>query len=148
MESKRRVGVDSNILVAGILSEWGAAKGILILAATQVFTLVLLSPVEKEVERAIASTARGQVTLKRLLELCRPERHPVPLAAEIHSARRFLPVLRHSNDLPVLASALVARPDWFVSDNTAHFGPDLAAATGLHILTSSDFLRRLIVPVP
>jgi predicted nucleic acid-binding protein len=148
MEGKRRVGVDSNILVSGILSEWGAAKGVLILAATRVFTLVLLEPVVSEVSIALAETAKGQAALSRLLSLCRPERQKAPQPDEIIDVRRFLPLLRHSNDLPVLASVLKARPDWFLSDNTDHFGPELAEATGLNILTSFDFLRRLIVPAP
>ena len=148
MRSRPRVGVDSNILVSGILSEWGAAKGILILAATRVFTLVLLEPVVLEVERALVLTARGKAAYRRLLNLCHPQHHPAPQTAEIDEARKFLPVLRHSNDLPILASILKARPDWFLSDNTAHFGPELAAATGLNILTSYHFLRRLIVPTP
>jgi hypothetical protein len=148
MESKRRIGVDSNILVSGILSEWGAAKGTLILAATRVFTLVLLEPVVLEVERALTGTAKGQAAYRRFLSLCRPERYPAPQTADIDNARIFLPALRHSNDLPVLASILKARPDWFLSDNTDHFGPELAEVTGLNILTSHDFLRRLIVPTP
>ncbi len=146
MGSKLRVGVDSNIVVSGILSEWGAAKGTLILAATRVFTLVLVEPVVIEVERALAKTARGLVTYRHLLNICRPERHPAPQPDEIIEARRFLPVLRHINDLSVLASVLESRPDWFLSDNPDHFGPKLAEATGLNILTSVDFLHRLIVP--
>lgn len=148
MESKLRVVVDSNILVSGILSEWGVAKGTLILAATGVFTLVLVEPVVIEVERALAQTVRGLATYRRLLNICRPERQPAAQPDDILSARRFLPVLRHLNDLPVLASVLKARPDWFLSDNTEHFGADLARATGLNILTSVDFLHRLIVPSP
>jgi len=148
MESKRRVAVDSNILVSGIMSEWGAAKGTLILAATRVFTLVLVEPVVVEVQRALATTAKGQAAYRRLMSLCRPERHPAPQTDEIDDAKRFFPALRHINDLPVLASILKARPDWFLSDNTHHFGTELAAATGLNILTSFDFLRQLIVPMP
>jgi hypothetical protein len=148
MDSKPRVGVDSNILVSGIMSEWGAAKGTLILAATRVFTLVLVEPVAVEVQRALVTTAKGQAAYRRLMSLCRPERHPAPQTDEIDNARRFLPALRHINDLSVLASVLKARPDWFLSDNTDHFGKELAAVTGLNILTSFDFLRRLIVPCP
>lgn len=148
MEDKRRVGVDSNILVSGILSEWGAAKGVLILAATRVFTLVLVEPVVLEVERALADTERGKAAYRRLLSLCRPERHPTPQPDEVNDAKRFLPALRHINDLPVLASVLKTRPDWLLSDNPDHFGPELATATELNILTSFDFLRRLIVPMP
>jgi hypothetical protein len=148
MGSKLRVGADSNILVSGILSEWGTAKGTLILAAAQVFTLVLVEPVVIEVERALSKTARGLTTYRRFLNICRPECHPAPQPDEILDARRFLPVLRHINDLSVLASVLKARPNWFLSDNPDHFSPKLAEATGLNILTSLDFLRRLIVPAP
>jgi len=148
MESKRRVAVDSNILVSGILSEWGAAKGTLILAATRLFTLVLVEPVVIEVERALSKTERGLGAYRRLLNICRPERYPTLQPDEVDDAKKFLHVLRHINDLHVLAGILKARPDWFLSDNTDHFGPELVAATGLNILTSFDFLRRLIVPAP
>ncbi|MBM3242733.1 PIN domain-containing protein [Candidatus Poribacteria bacterium] len=148
MEGKRRIGVDSNILVSGVLSEWGAAKGVLILAATRVFTIVLVEPVVIEVERVLAKTARGIATYRRLLNICRPERHPITQPDELLDAKKFLPVLRHINDLSILASVLKARPDWFLSDNPDHFGSKLAEATGLNILTSVDFLRRLIVPAP
>jgi len=153
--NKRRIGIDSNILVDGILSEWSYAKGILILAVAQVFTLVLTEPVVSEVESALADRAQGpedyrrlQEAYRKLLSKCRLERHPAPDEAEINKTRQFLPALRHSNDLPVLASILEVRPDWFVSDNNDHFGPKLAKATGLNILTGFEFLRQLIVPAP
>jgi hypothetical protein len=64
------------------------------------------------------------------------------------ASRSLLVHLRHLNDLPVLVAAVKAGPDWFISDNVAHFGPEVANATGLNILTSYEFLRRFTPPRP
>jgi hypothetical protein len=140
------VGVDTNILCAGVRVRWGAPKGVLVLAATGVFKLVVVRPVHEEVERILAAYPTELRDYQRLLTICRAEVGPELTPEQIAACAHLLPHLRHTNDLPVLAAALQAQPDWFLSDNPAHFGPDLAAASGLNISTSGDFLRRLIVP--
>ena len=66
----------------------------------------------------------------------------VDLDVERH-APALMPVLRHLNDLPAVVSALQARPDWVISANREHWNDDVAARTGLRIVTPQHFLTRL-----
>ncbi len=50
-------------------------------------------------------------------------------------------VIRHGNDVPVLVTAMNARPDWLVTANTEHFTPEVARRTDLRIVTPRTFLR-------
>jgi hypothetical protein len=55
-------------------------------------------------------------------------------------------VLRHLNDLPVVVSAVEARPDWVIAENVAHWNAALATRTGLAIVTPRQFLRQVVLP--
>jgi hypothetical protein len=55
----------------------------------------------------------------------------------------ILPALRHTNDLEAVVSAMQARPDWVISTNTDHWGPPLAARTGLRTGTPMAFLEEM-----
>lgn len=55
----------------------------------------------------------------------------------------IMPALRHENDVAAVVSAIVTRPDWVLSTNTAHWNAALAARTGLRIATPQAFLEQL-----
>ena len=55
MDNLVGVGVDTNILCAGMRARWGAPKGVLILAATGVFRLVVVRPVHEEAEHILVA---------------------------------------------------------------------------------------------
>jgi predicted nucleic acid-binding protein len=108
----------------------------------------VLSPyVEIEVERALLDRfARDPVEGSRLLDeyalalsLLAPERTE-RISPEEFTAHRAL--IRHVNDVPVLVTAIKARPDWLVTANTEHFTPEVAARTGLRIVTPREFLAQ------
>jgi hypothetical protein len=144
--SKLRIGVDSNILCAGILVPWGAPKAVLILAASRLFELILVQPVIDEVERVLSARGAAIEEYRKLIRLCHPTIYPRPTSDALDRHRHLLPYLRHINDYAVMVAALEADPDWFLSDNTAHFSPSLAVASGLNLLTSQEFISRLILP--
>jgi hypothetical protein len=52
------------------------------------------------------------------------------------------PLIDHQNDVPVLAAAISARPDWLLTDNIRHFNQKVSASTGITIVTPSQFLKR------
>jgi hypothetical protein len=118
----------------------------MVLAATRVFQMVLLKVVQEEVERLFAARPPALDLYQRWQTWARPETWPAASADHLQAARQHLPLLRHVNDLPVLAEALAARPAWFLSDNTDHFSPALALATGLRFESGVGFLRRLRLP--
>lgn len=142
-----RVFPDSNVLIEGLFAPWSASRAILILARARAFRLVLSPYVEAEVERALLNRlARDPSEGARLIDdyalaltLLAPER-TARITQEEFEAHRLL--IRHIHDVPVLVTALKARPDWFVTANTAHFTPEVAAKTGMRIVTPHEFLAR------
>ena len=52
-------------------------------------------------------------------------------------------LIGHEADVPVLLSAIQAKPDWLLTRNTKHFTPQVAKRTGLQIGSPADFFRLL-----
>lgn len=149
-----RVFPDSNVLVEGLFAPWSASRAILILARAELFRLVLSPYVEEEVERALLKVlAKDEAEGTRLiddyglaLKLLAPERTGRRITREEFDAHRHL--IRHGSDVPVLVTAIKARPDWLVTANTEHFTPEVAASTGLRIVTPHQFLRMCGIRLP
>jgi predicted nucleic acid-binding protein len=142
-----RVFPDSNVLIEGLFAPWSASRAILILARARAFRLVLSPYVEAEVERALLNRlARDPAEGSRLIDdyalaltLLAPERVDRITREELEAHRTSI---RHVHDVPVLVTAMKSRPDWFVTSNTAHFTPEVAARTGLRIVTPNEFLAQ------
>jgi hypothetical protein len=76
----------------------------------------------------------------KLLGLANPETIPYPSKADVLAARRSI---AHQADVPVLLSAIRARPHWLLTHNTKHFNPSVASRNKLQIGTPADFFRAL-----
>ncbi len=146
---KLRLFLDSNVLTGGIVSPWGLDKAVLSLCAAKICRLVLAEAVREEVEEnlllhAAALPPDAADTLlesyRRLIELTRPETIPFPDPQSVLASRS---IIRHEADVPVLLSAITAKPDWLLTHNTKHFTPTLAKRTGLRIATPVDFFTTL-----
>ena len=152
----RRLFLDAGVMIQGFVAEWGAPKALLVLATVrEAFTIVLAQQIEREVRRAFArriATAQPSERLaveQRLVAsfegwLARValERLAAPAPSTVYGQLGvILPALRHTNDLEAVVSAMQARPDWVISTNTDHWGPALAARTGLRIGTPIAFLE-------
>ena len=66
------------------------------------------------------------------------ERVPHVTEQEFLAARSMI---RHMHDVPIIAAAIRAKPDWFLTDNTSHFDHRVAEKSGLTIATPQDFLK-------
>lgn len=146
---KIRLFLDSNVLIAGIVSDWGLDKAVLSLCAARVCRLVLAEAVRDEVEEhllahteKLSSFDAGHVIedYRRLIELMHPEivRYP---AGELVRKNRHL--IRHASGVPVLLSAMASQPDYLLTHNTKHFTRDVSRRTGLRIATPATFFRTL-----
>lgn len=144
-----RVFLDANIILGGLLSEWGLDKAILSLSAAKVIRWVLGEVVRREVETNLLmhTTALAPDDADHLLEdyvclieLASPEIVPPPSLSEVQRSRALI---RHLSDVPVLLSAIAAAPDFLITRNTAHFTPEVAARTGLRIVTPREFFVEL-----
>jgi predicted nucleic acid-binding protein len=144
-----RLFLDSNVLTGGIVSPWGLDKAVLSLCAARICRLVLAKAVREEVEENLLLHAGGlspadaeQVLedYRRLVSLTDPELVPYPDADRVRSNRHLI---RHAADVPVLLSAVDAKPDWFLTHNTRHFNKAVAQRAGLRIATPTEFFRAL-----
>jgi hypothetical protein len=52
-------------------------------------------------------------------------------------------LIRHAPDVPVLPSAMAAKPDWRLTHNTKHFTQAVAARCGLRIATPVELFETL-----
>lgn len=146
---KLRLFLDSNVLTGGIVSPWGLDKAVLSLCAAKICRLVLAEAVREEVEEnlllhsTVLSPAQAETLIesyRRLIELTRPEVVAYPDANAVRTNRS---IIRHEADVPVLLSAMAAKPDWLLTHNTKHFTPAVAQRTGLRIATPVEFFETL-----
>jgi predicted nucleic acid-binding protein len=141
-----RVFTDSNVLVEGLVSPRSTSRAILILARARVFKLVLSPYVEKEVEEALLKRLSFDYEAgSRLIDdyalamqLLDPERLERISKADFDANRHLI---RHLNDVPVLVTAIKAKPDWLITANTEHFSDEVAERTGLRIINPGGFLK-------
>lgn len=146
---KLRLFLDSNVLLGGMVAQWGHDKAVLSLCAAGIAQLVLAAAVREEVEENLlgyaqrlpaARAKRLMDDYRQLIELTRPDCIPFP-SADLLSVHRGL--IRHTADVPVLVSAMQARPDWVLSNNSKHFTETVAERTGLRIATPHIFFKTL-----
>lgn len=150
-----RLFLDSNVLTGGIVSPWGLDKAVLSLCAARICRLVLAEAVRDEVEENLLLHAAVLPILeeaekivddyRKLVQLTQPEVIPYP-GADLVWANRHL--IRHEPDVPVLLSAMSAKPDWLLTHNTKHFTQSVAQSTGLQIATPAQFFRKLSTLLP
>jgi predicted nucleic acid-binding protein len=144
-----RLFLDSNVLLGGIVAEWGLDKAVLSLCAAKVARLVLAEAVRDEIEENLLIHAQGLPApegdkliqnYRRVIDLTSPQMVPYPDPAAVRNARNLI---RHEADVPVLLSAIAAQPDWLLSHNTKHFTAAVAQRTGLRTATPMQFFRTL-----
>ncbi|MBI4320689.1 MAG: PIN domain-containing protein [Chloroflexi bacterium] len=141
------VFLDSGVFVEGMVAPWSAARALLILGAYRVIlsetSEVVLVEVTRALERkGIPTNERSDFA--RLLRKLSLTVHARPSEEDVRQGlAKFLPLLHHRADVPVLVAAIAAAPDWLVSSNPDHFTPRVAKACGLRIVTPAQLMRYL-----
>ncbi len=137
-----RVFLDTNVLFSGLHSQGGPPGEILNLYVRGEITVVISRQVLEELVVTIREKLpRAIPVLERLLTGVPPEVVGNPPLAELARARGVI----NPADAPILAAAMVARPDVFVTGNTRHFldNPEVARVSGLRIMTPAQFMDYL-----
>lgn len=150
-QQSQTVFPDTNVFIEALVSPYSVPRAILIMARLKMFRLQLSPYVEAEIEGFLlrlmndpeSEGARLTEDYQRALILLAPDRLPLSTEDEIqaHSV-----LIRHYHDVPVLASATKARPNWLITSNVGHFNAEVAARTGLRIVTPHAFLRQFKLP--
>jgi len=142
-----KVFLDSGVFMQGISARWGAAKAILILGASGVFSVETSEVVIFEIEAALTrngiSTGPGS-EFARLVKELKLVVHPRPSEAAVRDGMsKYSPIVRHKADIPAVVAAVSTSPDWLVSSDTEHFNAKLALKIGLRIVPPPQLLRYL-----
>jgi len=114
-----RVFLDTSVLFAAVLSPTGGARKLFLLAEAGVLRLVVGPTVLAECDEVIRRKAPGSSPrLAQLLAGAQTDTSAAPTKRQIKTAQSYV---RYAPDARVLAEAICAEPDWFVTHDKEHF---------------------------
>lgn len=138
----REVFLDTSVVFSAVLSPTGGARKLFLLGEASVLQLLIGPNVMRECDEVVRRKVPGSLpTLAQLLEIGRVEISPTPTKELIEMARSLV---GYEPDAYVLAEAIRAKPDWFITHDKEHF---LKECEGLNldfqIGTPGDLLQSL-----
>lgn len=140
---KINIFLDSSALIAGIISETGAAHVLLQLGETEDIALTISELVLNETERSIArkspenlGNAKKEIQKSNIKVLQDPSRKEI-------QANLYL--MDDPDDVPILLAAIKAKVDYLATHDHKHFldDPKVAEKSGIRIGTPGDVLAWL-----
>jgi predicted nucleic acid-binding protein len=137
---KPHIFLDSSALIAGIISDTGAAHALLKMGENEYIDLTISELVVLESERTIAiKSPRDIPNLRHVIVQSQLNIIRDPSANEI---KENLYLISDPNDVPILLSAMKAKADFLATHNRKHFlnDPKVAELSGLKIGTPGDAL--------
>lgn len=137
---KFNIFLDSSTLIAGAISESGAAHVLLNLGETRDIVLTVSELVIWESERSMAKKAPGNLNdLRALIKSSNLRIVDNPSPEEVEAN---LYLINDPNDVPILLAAMKARVDYLATHNRKHFldDPKVAERAGIKIGTPGDVL--------
>lgn len=140
---KFRIFMDSSALIAGIISETGAAHVLLQLGESETIILTVNEYVIIECERSFARKSPHNLPLLQLaIKKSRLQIFENPSLEEV-KANHYL--ISDPGDVPILLLAMQAGADFLVTHNRRHFldDPQVGEKTGLLIGTPGDAIAWL-----
>ncbi len=136
----RRLFVDANVLIAGADSRSGSSNAILWLVELGLFQLVVSRQVLDETERNLRKKLpRALPNFAAQMAQIHLEIVPDPPPEE---SERWHGVIEEK-DAPILAAAVLAAPDRFVTLNARDFTAGVAARSGLLIQTPAELIQSV-----
>jgi putative PIN family toxin of toxin-antitoxin system len=138
---KRRIFLDTNVIFSGLYSSQGAPGAILKYFVEGRISIVVSQQVLEEVIRTIkAKLPEALPALKSLLVNTPPEVGIDPSPEAIQQWTKEI----HTADATILATAIAAKPDYFVTGDNHFLGNRfIKETTGLNIVTPAQFLNLL-----
>jgi predicted nucleic acid-binding protein len=140
---KFNIFLDSSALIAGVISESGAAHVLLNLGESRDIVLTVSELVILESERSVARKSPSNLDdLRKLIKATNLRIVPNPSKEEVEAN---LYLINDPNDVPILLAAMKAKVDYLATHNRKHFldDPKVSARSGLRIGTPGDVLAWL-----
>jgi len=114
-----RIFLDTSVVFAAVLSPSGGARKLFLLGGAGLLQLVVGPTVLQECEEVVQRKVPVSLpTLAQLLASGSIETSAAPSKKQINSAEVFV---QYTPDARVLAEAILASPDWFVTHDKEHF---------------------------
>ncbi len=140
MAALRKVFADANVLIAGADSRTGASNAVLLMAEIGLYRLLVSRLVLDEAERnlrkklprALPNFAQQMAQIQ--LEIV----PPLP----IEEVKQWEAIIE-AKDVPILATAVSAQADRFLTLNSKDFTPAVAAQSGLQIISPGEFIQEI-----
>jgi uncharacterized protein len=136
-----RLFLDSNVIISGLFSPQGPPGKILSLNSNGIISIVVCQFVIEEVVNTIREKKPDVLSeLQSLLTSAPPEIIKNPPVQEIRRWTKYL----HFEDAVILAAAIRAEPDYFVTgDNHFYSDASLTEKSGLRIVTPNQMVKLL-----
>jgi predicted nucleic acid-binding protein len=137
-----RVFLDTSVVFAAVLSPSGGARKLFYLAGAGLLKLVLSRDVLRECEEVVRRKSPSSLPwLARLLDIGGVTVSPAPARNQLRKAKMHV---RHPPDALILAGAIAALPEWFVTHGQEHFLKPLAEKKlSFRVGTPGDLIRAL-----
>jgi predicted nucleic acid-binding protein len=137
---KLNIFLDSSALIAGIISETGAAHVLLQLGETEDIALLISEVVFNETNRSVARKSRDN--LKNVQKEIKKARIKILQNPSDEEVQANLYLMDDPEDVPILLAAMKAKVDYLATHDRKHFldDPKVAERSGLKIGTPGDVL--------
>ena len=146
--------LDANVFVEAALIQAAPAVAIMHLAVAGVLSLITCRLVIDDVENEILDRAtdnpkeidnliRQWQQLLDQIELKIVDNPSTKLALD--TKKKYLALMRHLADIPVLASAIEVKADLILSGNRKHFNDKTSRKCGIPIYSCQEFLKQFIL---
>lgn len=140
MAAVRRIFADANVLIAGADSRTGASNAVLLMAEIGLYRLVVSRLVLEEVERNLRKKLPAALpNFARQMAQIQLEIAPPPPFEEIQQWKKII----EAKDAPILATAVSAQVNRFLTLNSKDFTPEVASQSGLQIMTPGEFVQEI-----
>jgi predicted nucleic acid-binding protein len=114
-----RVFLDTSVVIAAVLSPTGGARKLFLLGEAGLMQLVVGPTVLRECQEVVQRKVPTSLPdLAQLLANGSLETSQAPTSKQVDAARAHV---QYSPDAHVLAEAILAKPDWFVTHDKEHF---------------------------
>ncbi len=137
-----RVFLDTSVIFSAVLSETGGARKLFRLGEAGMLQLIIGRNVLRECEQVVRrKVSESLPTLAYLLEVGRVETATESSSNFVKQAKT---IVSYQPDARVLAEAMSAEPDWFITHDKTHFlNTDLDSKLSFRIGTPGDLIQAL-----
>ena len=135
-----RLFFDANVIIAGSMSRGGASRALMMLAEAGMFHMVVSRQILDEVERNLRNKLpQALPVMTDLLGHIRPDIVDDPPAPAFE---RWLTHIE-AKDAPIVEAAVRAEVNYLVTLNSRDFTSQVAALSGLIIVSPGEMIARI-----